>query len=113
MNHIDRKVVLNYFAYGSNMNPARMKERGVMFYSRELLILPGYSLKFHKITPHGPNTGVANIVPDEKGVVEGILYEITWAGIRNLDKYEGYPTEYNRLKLKVTLSEGTEKEIIT
>ncbi len=113
MNHIDRKVVLNYFAYGSNMDPARMKERGVMFYSGELLILPGYSLKFHKITPHGPNTGAANIVPDEKGVVEGILYEITWAGIRNLDKYEGYPTEYNRLKLKVTLSEGTEKEIIT
>ncbi len=110
MNNIDRKVILNYVAYGSNMNPARMKDRGVMFYSRELLVLPGYSLKFHKIAHHGPNTGAANIVPDENCVVEGILYKITWAGIRNLDKHEGYPTEYDRVLLKV---QGIEKEILT
>jgi len=113
MNHIDGNAVVSYFAYGSNMNPARMRERGVMFYSRELLILPGYSLKFHKITLHGPNTGAANIVPNENGVVEGILYKITWVGIRNLDKYEGYPAEYDRVKLKVPHGEGIEKEILT
>jgi len=112
MNNMDRKVILNYFAYGSNMNPARMKDRGVMFYSRELLILSGYSLKFHKISRSSPNTGVASIVPDESGVVQGILYKVTWAGIRNLDKYESYPTEYDRVKLKVAHN-GTEIEIMT
>ena len=73
MNNMDRKVILNYFAYGSNMNPARMKDRGVIFSSRELLRLPGYSLKFHKIARSSPDTGVASIVPDENCVVEGLL----------------------------------------
>ncbi len=113
MNHTDRNGVVSYFAYGSNMNPARMKERGVIFYSRKLLILPGYSLKFHKITSYGPNTGAANIVLDDNGVVEGILYKVTWTGIRNLDKFESYPTEYDRVALKVAHSEGVEKEIYT
>jgi len=113
MIHLDRDIVVSYFAYGSNMNPARMKDRGVMFYSREPLILPGYGLKFHKIAYHDPNTGAANIVPDENCVVEGILYKITWAGIRNLDKHEGYPTEYDRVLLQVPIADGIEKEILT
>ncbi len=113
MNRIDRNGVVSYFAYGSNMNPARMKERGVFFYSRELLVLPGYSLKFHKITSYGPNIGAANIVPDKNGVVEGVLYKVTLVGIHNLDKYEGYPIEYDRVTLKVVHSEVLEKEIHT
>jgi len=112
MNDLDRTLVLNYFAYGSNMNPSRMRERGVIFYSRQLLILSGYSLKFNKIVS-SPNAGTANIVPCAEDVVEGILYKITWKGIFNLDKYEHCPTEYDRVKLRVTHTEGVEKEIHT
>ena len=113
MNHIGRNVALNYFAYGSNMNPVRMRERGVIFYSRELLILPGYSLKFHKITSHSPKTGAANIIRDEKGVVEGALYKVTLAGISTLDKYEGHPNEYDRVELSVPIEDGAVIEIVT
>ncbi len=109
---IDKSELVPYFAYGSNMNPERMVERGVEFFSRELLILDGWSLRFHKITLH-PNTGAANIVPDRGGVVEGILYEVTIEGISRLDQYEHYPTEYDRVGLRVRLDCGNEAEILT
>lgn len=108
----EERGLVSYFAYGSNMNPERMKEREVVFYSRDLLILPGWSLKFHKTTIQ-PNKGAANIVADDSGVVEGILYQITMEGIFNLDKYEHYPTEYDRVTLKILDNKGLEKEIVT
>lgn len=88
------------------MNPERMRERGVVFYSRKHLVLPGYSLRFNKIV-YTPDAGAANIVPDENGFVEGVLYKITLRGIMNLDKYEHYPTQYDRVILK-TPHQGTE-----
>jgi len=99
-NKIDERGLVLYFAYGSNMNPERMRERGVTFYSRQRLVLPGYSLKFNK-TVSVPNAGAANIIPDENGVVEGVLYKVTVKGILNLDKFEHYPNEYDRVILKV------------
>ncbi len=50
------------------MNPEGMRERGAIFYSRELLILDGCSLRFHKITAH-PDKGVASIIPGRSGIV--------------------------------------------
>ena len=108
----DRKKLVFYFAYGSNMNPSRMRERGVTFYSRQHLALLGYSLKFNK-TVSIPKAGAANIVPDTEGLVEGVLYQITLKGIYNLDRYEHYPNEYDRVSLKVTTDENVEREIIT
>ncbi len=109
---IDKRTLVSYFAYGSNMNPDRMREREVVFYSRELLILSGWSLKFHKITIQ-PNKGAANIVPDESGAVQGILYKVTMEGISNLDKFEHYPIEYDRVSLRVPFDEDDEKLILT
>ena len=108
---IDKNGLVLYFAYGSNMNPDRMKERGVTFYSRELLLLPGYELVFNKIVKT-PNAAAANIISDKGGVVEGVLYEVTMEGIRNLDKYEHYPNEYDRVALQI-LHNGVEKEVLT
>ncbi len=108
---IDEETLILYFSYGSNMNPLRMKERGVVFYSREYLVLPEWSLKFHKIT-FDPNKGAANIVQDNRGVVEGVLYEVTMEGIVNLDKYEHYPIEYDRVTLTIS-HDGIEKDILT
>lgn len=103
---IDERGVVLYFAYGSNMNPERMRDRGVVFYSRQRLVLPGYTLKFNKIVSI-PNAGAANIIPDENGAVEGILYKVTVRGILNLDKYEHYPHEYDRITLSIPF-EGKE-----
>ena len=95
---------MKYFAYGSNMNAERMEERGVEFSGRERAILEGWILKFNTVASQ--NEGYANIVLDEKGIVEGILYEIQNHDLKKLDKYEEYPDHYKRIKLKVRLDNG-------
>ena len=92
-----------YFAYGSNMNPERMLDRGAEFTHRQSHALPGYSLKFNKVSSKAPGSGSANIVPDENGVVEGVIYRITVGGLYKLDKFEGYPEHYGRIRLTLDL----------
>ena len=99
-----------YFAYGSNMNPERMLEREAVFTLRQWHTLPGYSLRFNKASSKNPATGCANIVPDERGVVEGIIYKITVRGLYNLDVFEGYPEHYGRIKLILDI--GASKETV-
>lgn len=79
-----------YFAYGSNMNEERMTKRGVDFTTRQFGVLKGYRLVFNKKASAGDWT-YANIEIDENDIVEGILYQISEAGIDSLDKFEGYP----------------------
>lgn len=105
--------IVNYFAYGSNMNPGRMKERGVRYFLRERLVLEGFSLRFNKISSRVPGAGAANIVPDDSGIVEGVLYRITAAGLSALDRFEGYPDEYDRIRLKIRLGGEIEGDVIT
>jgi|LSQX01.2.fsa_nt_gb gamma-glutamylcyclotransferase len=103
---------MKYFAYGSNMNPQRMRERKINYTSRIAASLQGYSLKFNKVASRNPlEEGYANIVPEAKGVVEGVLYEIQEADLKNLDKYEGYPDNYDRQKVKVLTVTGQEEAI--
>ena len=102
-----------YFAYGSNMNPNRMKERGVNFLRREHATLSGWKLTFNKVASRNHNEGYANIERDDEGVVEGILYTIQDADIETLNKYEGYPIHYERLVVDIVTEEGERKETIT
>lgn len=102
---------MKYFAYGSNMNEERMKERGVQFSKREHAVLEGWKLKFNKIASDKV-TGYANIEIDASSNIEGILYTISDKGIKKLDIFEGYPTHYNRISVSVKLDNGKEAEAI-
>ena len=104
---------MEYFAYGSNMNPDRMKQRGINFSKREHAILEGWKLLFNKIASRNPNEGYANIEREEGSIVEGILYEIQGSDVEKLDKYEGYPNHYERLNVRVRLDNGKEVEAVT
>jgi gamma-glutamylcyclotransferase (GGCT)/AIG2-like uncharacterized protein YtfP len=97
---------MKYFAYGSNMNPERMRERNINFSSREHAILRGWKLEFNKEASRNPKEGYANIVPDENGIVEGILYEIQDSDLHKLDRCEGYPKHYCRRDIEVQLDNG-------
>jgi len=97
-----------YFAYGSNMNPERMRERGVAFSSREPGRLPGHRLAFNKrgsTLPRG--AGYANVVPDGSGAVEGALYRLDPADLAALDACEGWPEHYRREALEVERADGS------
>ena len=104
---------MNYFAYGSNMNLERITGRSVNVKKREAAVLEGYRLEFNKVASRNEREGYANIVKDENGVVEGILYVISEEDLEKLDKEEACPNHYRREKVIVRLKDGREVEAIT
>jgi len=104
---------MKYFAYGSNMDPEKMRERGIGFSQRARAILKDYRLEFNKKASHNPREGYANIVSFQKGIVEGIVYEIRDADLAEVDRFEGYPNHYNRIDVKLLLKHGQAVNAVT
>ncbi|MEW6574370.1 MAG: gamma-glutamylcyclotransferase family protein [Bacillota bacterium] len=93
-----------YFAYGSNMDAARMRERlkdvgG--WQERVPAVLTGWRLAFNKVAGQNPHHGFANIVPAAGEKVEGCLYRLPEAALEALDRYEGVPDHYVRREVTV------------
>ncbi len=110
-----------YFAYGSNMAPSSIAERGLKMRSVGVAYLEHYKLMFNKISTKDNSIGFANIVPFWGSRVYGVLYDManepagTTILMKNatdkqrlialenitinlsiLDKKEGYPNNYQR-----------------
>jgi cation transport regulator ChaC len=86
-----------YFAYGSNMNMARVAARGLDTVSAVGAILPGVRLAFNKSSPAHAGEGHANICFDRDASVEGVLYRLaTVTEIDKMDRYETTPFSYSR-----------------
>lgn len=96
-----------YFAYGSNMNPARMQARGLV-YDRALAgRLPGYALRFNKQSHSRPTVAYANIVPASGRCVEGVLYQLAEdRALAAMDVFEGTPVRYSRERMVLLSDEG-------
>ena len=99
---------MKYFAYGSNMNPQRLKDRKVSFSKREPAIMKDHELFFNKQASRNPKEGYANFAPKEGKYVEGALYEVYEEAIQELDRCEGYPKHYDRKIIKVHTTNGDE-----
>jgi cation transport regulator ChaC len=83
-----------YFAYGSNMNPARLvddrlKPKGVALGLRVGGRLDGWRLTFDKTARAPKGAGAGNIVVAPGNVVHGTLNEMPLAGLDVLDVWEG------------------------
>ncbi len=89
--------VHHYFAYGSNMNPARLRQRGLRFGSIRGACLPGMKLVFDKVSRQHPNAAHANILYAPGQWVEGVLYQLEDAvEILQMDPFEHAPWNYGR-----------------
>ena len=88
---------MKYFSYGSNMNMKRMTIGGILFTSRQSARLSGYKLNFNKKSSKG-KLSCANITKEEESIVEGAMYELPDTEIGILDRHEGYPKHYDRIK---------------
>jgi len=52
-------------------------------------------------------------VQDKNAVVEGALYDISDSDMSKLDKYEGFPNHYDRIKVKVETDLGKVDNAVT
>ena len=103
----DRHALVWYFAFGSNMNPARLndarlKPHGVAVSRRIAGAAAGWRLCFHKPWRAMPGSGVADIVADPRSVVHGTLNQMPPEGLAVLDRHEGTAAgHYRRTLLQV------------
>jgi gamma-glutamylcyclotransferase len=98
-----------YFAYGSNMNPERVRQRKLPFRDYQFGTLNHYSLVFNKRSTIYPGAASANVQVAPNQTVEGLLYALhDEDSISAMDPFEGYPVRYDRLLLPVV----TEKEVV-
>ncbi len=96
-----------YFAYGSNMNPARMQARGLVVEHAMAGQLAGFELCFNKRAMDRPGCAYANIRHSRGGRVEGVLYRLTDPHeIVKLDPFEGTPVYYSRERLPIQTDSG-------
>lgn len=100
----DRRVI-HYFAYGSNMNPARVRERGLRAEEVRGAALLDRKLVFDKVSRRHPGAAHANIVHAPGERVEGVLYRLSGAEeILKMDPFERAPWNYGRDVVFVHLS---------
>ena len=98
---------LHYFAYGSNMSLAQMRERcpesvaiGNGWLADHALVFPRYSTR--------RRSGAASIAPRPGATVWGVIYATTEADLARLDVFEGFRADraaaennYNRAMILV------------
>ena len=101
-----------YFAYGPNLNRKQMLERCPDSKPRFFATLNNYKLVFVGWSRQWRG-GVVSIKSFRGERVLGAVYEISETDLRRLDKYEGYPTNYNRIKVTVFSEDGEAIEAIT
>ncbi|MBF2005276.1 MAG: gamma-glutamylcyclotransferase [Chlorogloeopsis fritschii C42_A2020_084] len=99
---ITNQKLHHVFAYGSNLNPMRLRSRIQNWDgSYQLASLPGYELRFNMFAEQ-QRVG-ANIVPHPTRHVRGIIIQLDEIDLFELDKYEGHPILYQRVEVKVNL----------
>ena len=103
----DRYEIGWYFAYGSNMNPARMRARGIAFEQCAAGTLSGFQLCFNKRASGKHNVAYANIAYARHARVEGVLYQLKCPeDISLMDPFEGNPVRYGREVYTVATAGG-------
>ena len=83
-----------YFAYGSNMNPDRIRERIPQARLVGKATIKGWRLRERLY---------ADIERARGGRVEGVLYLVTESELHRLDAYEGYPSVYGGVQVDAYL----------
>ena len=81
-----------------------MRSRGVEMAEERAGKVENYEILFNKKARGGSAT--ANIHPAMGKTVYGVLYRISEAGLRSLDRFEGVPQHYRRIEVTVTDGEG-------
>jgi len=104
---------MKYFAYGSNMSLARLKERVPSAVRVGTFSLGRHSLRFHKSSKDGSGKCDAFQTSNPKDSVIGALFEIDKREKKALDKAEGLGYGYEEKIVEVQSSTGELVEATT
>ena len=99
-----------YFAYGSNMSAARMKQRLGWEAPRRAASLKDFQLVFDQAGFNNPSWSPANIRSEQGCLVEGMVFEVEEKDLKILDGYEKY---YQRLGVKVMAAQDEKLDAVT
>jgi gamma-glutamylcyclotransferase (GGCT)/AIG2-like uncharacterized protein YtfP len=94
-----------YFAYGTDLNQKRMRERCPDSQPRFTASLPNYKLVFSGWSRQWRG-GEATIRSFRGEKVLGAVYEISEGDLRRLDSVEGYPRSASRINVTVFNEDG-------
>lgn len=95
-----------YAAYGSNLDPARMRHYAPHSPSRGTGWLHGWRLTFGG-EEHGWDGALSTVVEDPDSQVFVALYDVTDADERRLDEWEGVDIGlYRKIKVRVATLDG-------
>ncbi|PPS45516.1 gamma-glutamylcyclotransferase [Chroococcidiopsis sp. TS-821] len=95
------EAMFYYFAYGSCMCPVDLKRslgEKTHIYVIGPAQLKGYRLGFYSYSPLR-KSGVLDIIKDQSGVVEGVLYQLPWRLSAHLDEREGVLQNWYRQEI--------------
>jgi len=100
-----------YFAYGSNMSTARLRERMPSAEPIGLATLPRHALRFHKRSVDGSGKCAAHAADD--GEVVGVLFRFNPSERSSLDKAEGAGNGYEHATVTVLNDKGKRRKVLT
>ena len=101
-----------YFAYGSNLSLARLRQRVPSAERLGVYRLPGYQLRFHKASTDGSAKCDAFFTGDSSHQVLGAVYKMNPAERPVLDQAESLGTGYNARQVWVQHSDGHSLEAL-
>ena len=101
-----------YFAYGSNMSTARLRERMPNCKPLGIATLPGHALRFHKRSTD--KSGKCNaFAGGNNDSVIGVLFSFDPAERAELDKTEGVGSGYEHAMVTVINEKGRRRKVLT
>lgn len=101
-----------YFAYGSNMLTARLRERMPSCKPLGIATLPGHELRFHKRSKDRSGKCNAFAAGDDQSVV-GVLFSFDPAERTKLDEAEGVGNGYEHATVTVINDKGRRRKVLT
>lgn len=104
-----RAMHLNYFAYGSNLHPLRLKARTPSCQALAPSRLSGYRLYFHKRGQDGSGKCNAVYTGNADDCVHGVVYTLSAAEKQRLDHVEGLGRGYDEATLELKIGDNAHR----
>lgn len=101
-----------YFAYGSNMSTARLRQRMPSCKPLGIAILPGHALRFHKRSTDKSGKCNAFAIGNDNSVI-GVLFSFDPAERAKLDEAEGVGSGYEHAMVTVINDKGRRRKVLT